>query len=219
MAEMVLFHGWTVLNQILGEFMYKKFFLTTLATVISSGSLFAASDTVTGVVNFSSCIADSKHGKKEQENLESLRKQMTTLIENTDKELKDIAAKFENSEYLDSLSPKAEEELRGRYQALQEDMQRYQGQFYQVLQHANYQMVQKISSNIAKAAEEVAKKNKLDYVINKEACFYVRSDLDVTPQVISTMDRNFEVESKNKKLSDNNETENLLEEITNPRAG
>ena len=47
------------------------------------------------------------------------------------------AAKFEDTEYLDSLSPKAEEDLKIKHQTLQEDLGRYQQQFYQVLQHAN----------------------------------------------------------------------------------
>src|SRR5262249_49111387 len=96
-----------------------------------------------------------------------------------------------------------EEELKARYQTLQEDMGRYQGQYYQVLQHAQYQLVQKISSNIAKAAELVAKTHHFDYVINKEACFYIRSDLDVTHDVIQEMDKAFDAIPKAKNLSDN----------------
>ena len=66
-------------------------------------------------------------------------------------------------------------------------------------------MIQKMSGNIAKAAETVAKLKKLDYVINKEACFYIRSDLDVTASVITELDKIYETQSKNKKLSDNSE--------------
>ncbi len=51
----------------------------------------------------------------------------------------------------------------------------------------------------------MAKDKKLDYVINKEACFYYRPDLDMTTQVIAEMDKNFDVDAKSKKLSDNSE--------------
>ncbi len=176
-----------------------------LALFLLGGSAFAADSALIGVVNFATCITDSKSGKKEQENMENIRNQMGTLIEDTEKEFKELSAKFEDTEFLDSLSPKAEEELNLKRQTLAEDLERYKGQYYQVLQHAQYQMIQKMSGNIAKAAETVAKLKKLDYVINKEACFYIRSDLDVTASVITELDKIYETQSKNKKLSDNSE--------------
>jgi outer membrane protein len=205
-----------------GESMRKQFLSAALFLTLLSGSAAAAQDSnLIGVVNFSTCITDSKYGKKEQENLENLRKQMSTLIETTEKELKEIASKFEDTEYLDSLSPKAEEELKIKFQTLQEDLGRYQNQFYQVLNHANYQMVQKISTNISSAAEKVAKSKKLDYVMNKEACFYIRPDLDVTTLVIGEMDKTYEIDSKSKKLSDNSEFPaiNAVDETVLDKAG
>jgi outer membrane protein len=180
----------------------KKFFL---AAALVAGTSLCADALMTGVVNFTSCVTDSKFGKKEQENFESLRKQMATMIESTESQMKEIATKCEDTEYLDSLTPKAEEELKVKFQALQEELSRYQNQFYQVLQHANQQLVQKINTAIAVASREIAEKQKLDYVINKEACFYIRPGLDVTTQVISEMDKKFEIDAKNKKLSDNSE--------------
>lgn len=199
--------------------MSKKFFSAALLATFVAGSAIAAENTLTGVVNFTTCITDSKCGKKEQESLESLRKQLSSIMENTEKELKELAAKFEDTEYLDSLSPKAEEELKMRFQALQEELGRSQNQFYQVLNHANYQMVQKVSNSISVAAKQVAEKNKIDYIINKEACFYIRPDLDVTVQVISEMDRKFDLDAKSKKVSDNDEVTLDTESDVSNRAG
>lgn len=178
----------------------RKLFLSlaTAATCFTSAAIAAEQQ---GVVNFSSCITDSKIGKREQQNFENIRKQMSGLIENTEKELKELSAKFEDTEYLDSLSPKAEEELKVKYQTLQEDLGRYQNQFYQVLQHAQYQMAQKVSNSIAQAAEKVAKEKHLSCVINKDACFYVNPNMDLTETVISQMNKDFDA----KKLSDNSE--------------
>ncbi|HEY4255083.1 MAG TPA: OmpH family outer membrane protein [Chlamydiales bacterium] len=187
----------------------------TLTTMLV-GTAFAADQGMIGAVNFGTCVAESKAGKKEQENMENLRKQMSSLIEKTEKELKELSAKFEDTEFLDSLSPKAEEELKLKYQTLEEDLGRYQNQYYQVLQHAQYQMVQKISSHIAKAAEAIANEKKLDYVLNKEACFFIRPSLDVTSSIVVEMDKNFEIQMKDKKLSDN--TEQPLD-LTAPKAG
>lgn len=179
----------------------RKSFLSTATALSLLSTGFA---TEIGIVNFSSCIAESKVGKKEQANIENLRKQMTSMMEDTENKLRDLSAKFEDTEYLDSLSPKAEEEMKMSYQNLQEDLQRYQQQFYQMLQGANYQLVQKMSNNISAASEKIAKQKKLDYVINKEACFYVRSDFDVTPLVIQEMDKSFDLDAaQEKKISDN----------------
>ncbi len=195
---------------------FKKFLPLIVAgcTALSLSASEASS-----VVNFSTCITNSKYGKKEQENFEAIRKQMTATIEDAEKELKDISAKLEDSEYLDSLSPKAEEELKGRYQTLNDDLSRYQNQFYQVMQQAQMQFVHKMGVQIARASEKVAKDQKLDYVINKEAFFYYRPELDKTSQVISEMDKNFELDVKTKKLSDNSEAESAAPEEEVPSQG
>lgn len=172
--------------------MRKLFSSALLAAALSAN---AVETPMIGVANFATCVTESKAGKKEQENMDSMRKQMSTLIEDTEGQLRDIASKFEDTEYLDSLSPKAEEELKTKYQTLQEELHRYQNQFYQVLNHANYQMVQKMGGNISRAAEKVAAEKNLDYVLNKEACFYVRSDLDVTTMIIDEMNRLFDLDT------------------------
>lgn len=175
------------------------------AVALTGVSASAIENPMIGVVNFATCIAESKVGKKEQENMDNMRKQMASLVEDTEKELREISAKFEDADYLDSLSPKAEEELKVKFQTLQEDLGRYQNQFYQMLNHANYTMIQKMSAAIAKASEKIADAKKLDYVMNKEACFYIRPDLDVTAVVIKAMDESFEID-KAKQVSDNAES-------------
>ncbi len=192
--------------------MFRKFLV---ATLVLTGTAFAAEQGAIGAVNFATCITESKSGKKEQEHLEGLRKQMGSLIEKTEKELKELAGKFEDTEFLDSLSPKAEEELKLKHQTLEEDLARYQNQFYQVLQHSQYQMVQKISAQIAKAAEAIANEKKLDYVLNKEMCFFIRPTLDLTNAVVAEMDKLFE---KDKKLADNEELK-AVEESSHKKAG
>jgi len=185
--------------------MVKRYLLiATLALGLTSGTISAVEASVlVGVVNFSTCITDSKYGKNEQSQLENIKNQWSSLIEETEKELKAVAAKFEDQEYLEGLSPEAEEELKVKYKALNEDMAKYQNQLYQVLNQANYFFVQKMSSYIAKASEQVAQKKNLQYVLNKDACFYNLPDMDVTKTVISKMDENFEKDLKNKKVSEN----------------
>ena len=185
--------------------MFKKFTSQALFSTLIAAAPLCADSIVTGVVNPGTCFAESKHGKKEQEGFELLRKEMASKVEETETQLKEIIAKFDDSEYMDSLSPKAEEELKAKYQALQEEMGRYQNQFYQVLNYAHHQMTQKVNQAIAVAAKNIAERNKLDYVVSKDLCFYVRPDLDVTSQVIVEMDKKFEIEARSKATNDSNE--------------
>ncbi len=176
--------------------MKRRYFSTLLLAVGMSTSAFAAEAPSIGVVNFSNCVTDSKLGKQEQSSFDSLKNQMSKLLEDTEKQLNDIAAKFNDPEYLDGLSPEAEEELKNKFRNLNEEMNRYQNQYYQVLNQANMRIIQTISSGINSAAEKVAKDKKLTVVVNKDACFYYAPTLDVTNQVVTEMDKNFEKDSK-----------------------
>ncbi|MBS0607534.1 MAG: OmpH family outer membrane protein [Parachlamydiales bacterium] len=169
--------------------------LFLLATSLAT-SAFAADAPSIGVVNFSNCVTDSKLGKQEQSSFDALKKQMSTLLEDTEKQLNDIAAKFNDPEYLDGLSPEAEEELKNKFRVLSDEMNRYQNQYYQVLNQANMRIIQTISNGINTASEKVAKDKKLTVVVNKDACFYFSPGLDVTNQVVSEMDKTFESETK-----------------------
>ncbi len=144
-----------------------------------------------GIVNFGTCVADSKLGKQEQSSFESLKKQMTTLLEDTEKQLNEMSTKFNDPDYLDGLSPEAEEELKVKFRTLNEELGRYQNQYYQVMNQANMRIVQAMSLNIATAAEKVAKDKKLTMVVNKDACFYFSPALDVTALIVAEMDKNF----------------------------
>lgn len=175
--------------------MKKRPFFSSLiaATMLTSGA-FAAE--TTGVVNFSSCISDSKLGKQEQASFESLKKQMSSLLEDTEKQLQELSVKFNDQEYLDGLSPEAETEMKGKFEALNQDLQRYQNQYYQVMNQANMRIIQSINGAISQAAEKVAKDKKIGMVVNKEACYFYLPSLDITVDVIAEMDKVFAAQEK-----------------------
>src|SRR3990167_1205517 len=121
--------------------------------------LFTASYTCAieiGVVSFSDCITNSKLGQTEQLNFENLKKQLSSHLESSEKELKDLVAKLNDPEHMDGLSPEAEAELKDKVQSLNGEMMRYQNQFYQVLNQANGEVIKRISNQVAIAAEAVA---------------------------------------------------------------
>jgi outer membrane protein len=172
----------------------RPFFFSLIAATMLASSAFAAE--TTGVVNFSSCISDSKLGKQEQASFESLKKQMSSLLEDTEKQLQELSVKFNDQDYLDGLSPEAEAEMKGKFEALNQDLQRYQNQYYQVMNQANMRIIQNINGAIAQAAEKVAKDKKIGMVVNKEACFFYLPTFDITVDVIAEMDKVFAAQEK-----------------------
>src|SRR5579863_6099929 len=171
-------------------------FIALAATGLLSSAFSAEPSPNFGIVNFGTCVSDSKLGKQEQASFEALKKQMTTLLEDTDKQLNELSAKFNDPEYIDGLSPEAEEELKTKFRTLNEELNRYQNQYYQVMNQANMRIVQTLSTSINSAAERVAKDKKLTMVVNKDACFYYTPALDVTKTVITEMDKNYEADAK-----------------------
>jgi outer membrane protein len=178
--------------------MKNHFFLACATSLLALTSVSDAAESAQniGVVNFASCITDSKLGKQEQASFEALKKQLSTLLEDTDKQLVEINNKLGDTEFMDGLSPEGEEELKNKFRVLNEELNRYQAQYYQVLNQANMRIVQMLSGSISTAAERVAKEKHLTMVVNKEACFFFSPQLEVTPLVINEMDRVFEQEAK-----------------------
>lgn len=161
---------------------------------LTAGSLSAGEKI--GVVNFATCVAESKVGQEEQANFDNIKKQLGTHLEQTEKELTALASKLNDPEYMDGLSPEAENSLKEKIQNLNEELSRYQNQYYQVLNQANMKVVQILSSKVNAASELVAKEKKLDLVLHKDVCFFYSSDLDITSAVVVKMDKNYEKDKK-----------------------
>ena len=114
----------------------KSIFITAGFLIAMQFPAFSLEKSLVGVVNFMTCITDSKYGKSEQEQLENIKKQWSSIIDETEKEMKDLNSKFNDQEYMDSLSPEAEEEMKMKQKTLSEDMMKYQNQLYQILNQA-----------------------------------------------------------------------------------
>jgi outer membrane protein len=149
-----------------------------------------------GFVNFRRSVEESKLGKQQQSSFEGLQSQMETSLMEMQKSLNDITTKLSDEDYLDGLSPEAENELKHKYRALSQELSRTQGQYVQTLQDANLKIIQQISTEVGEAAKEVAKVKNLDLVVNEEATFFHKPSLDLTSEVIAFMDAKFEKELK-----------------------
>ena len=151
------------------------------------------------IVSFKTCVEKSKLGQKEQAAFDAMKKQMETILEEKEKSLSDVAGKFNDIDYLDSLSPDAEAELKRQFRQLNQDFSQQQQQFYQTLSQTNMMVIQKLQEAVTKAAQEVAKANNIDIVLNEESSFFAVPSLDISAIVISKMDENFEKDSKDAK--------------------
>ena len=176
----------------------KKTLFTTAIFVATLTTIFTGE---IGIVDFGRIMEKSKYGQKEQQEFESIQNQMQKGMQDLSKQLSETAAKLEDQEVLDALSPEAEKELQIKFQALNEDLNRYQNQFYQVMQQANMRVVQSMSSRVKEASQAVSKKSKCSLIINKEAVFHMDNSHDVTDSVISELDLLFAKEESTKALS------------------
>ena len=172
-----------------------KWLLAPLAAM----ALVGAHENKIGVVNFATCLAESKFGKQEQESFDKMKKQMESLITDIEGQLRGVTGQLNDPDYMDGLSPDGEHELKAKYQTLREEHERYQAQYYQVMQQANMQMVQKMQSFVTTASDIVAKDKHLDLIVTRDACFSFSTGNDVTPFIVDEMDKAFDDFQKEKK--------------------
>jgi outer membrane protein len=173
----------------------KKWMLIPLA----AATLVGAAESKFGIVNFASCMAESKFGKQEQVAFDEMKGKMESLITDIQGQLKDVTEKLQDPDYMDGLSPEGEHELKSKYQTLREEHDRYQSQFYQVMNQSNMQMVQKMQAYVSTASDKVAKVQDLDMIVTRDACFSFSTANDVTTQVVNEMDASFDkMQNENK---------------------
>lgn len=152
-----------------------------------------------GVVNFRNCVEQSKMGQQEDANLEALRKQIESLLSEKEKTLNDMEEKLNDPDYVDSISPEAERELKRKYRTLSQEAAMQQNQYSQTLHQANVKVIQKLMDFVTKHAAVVAKNENFDILLTEESSFYYSPALDVSSKVIVLMDDAFERENQAQK--------------------
>ena len=148
-----------------------------------------------GFVNFKVCLERSKQGQQEKQAFDALKQQMQETLEATDKELEDLSKKLEDQGFIDTLAPTAEEELKQRFHALSQEFSRYQTQYYQLLNQANYKMFQSLHEQVSVASGHVREKEDFSVILNEESVFAFAPALDVTDSVIAEMNRLYDLEN------------------------
>lgn len=178
----------------------RKMFISLTALGLVATSLCSAAETPSNnvkvaVVNFKTCVDQSKIGKQEQSSFEALKKQMELSLEEKEKTMTEISEKFNDPDYLDSLSPEAETELKRKFRGMNQELSQIQAQYYQTLQQTNFKIVQKLQEDVTKAATKIAEQDGYDVVLNEESVFFVNAKHDISTKVVQMMDQNFEKEA------------------------
>ncbi|MEZ5314747.1 MAG: OmpH family outer membrane protein [Chlamydiales bacterium] len=168
--------------------------MLSLALVLINSTVIGA-DANIGFINFKTCVEKSKHGQQERDKLEAMKKQMTETLEKTDNELQEMAKKIEDQDYMDALSSTAQNELKQKFQFLSQDFARYQNQYYQMLNQANYKMLQTIHDEVSSISEKIRERKKLSFIMNEDSAFAFAPSLDFTEETIKEMDKQFEIEN------------------------
>ena len=174
----------------------KKSLLTCMAVLaVATTPAFARGSDSARVVDFSKCYSESSYGKREQESNNQMKEQMEKAIQELNAQLTETSSKLNDEFVRDSLSPEAEKELQDKMQTLSGELQRYQQQYYYMMQQANYKTMNVMAEQIKKAAKLVAEKKGYALVMNKDQVFHYTENLDVTESVITELDSMFKAEA------------------------
>jgi len=171
----------------------KKALLTaSLITLFTTQGFSEEAKQRIAVVNFDECIISSEYGKKEQEAFDSVKNQLASAIEEREGQLQELAQKFNDSDYMDGLSPEGAAEMQSQYQALSEEYGRFQNQYMQVMNQAQMRLLQKMHDYVNGAAEKVARKESYDLILNSQAAFFSGEKTNITNLVINEMNLDYE---------------------------
>lgn len=169
----------------------KKTMILALATLH-----LCAAEAKEGIVNFANCVNDTKLGKQEQASFETTRKQFFSLIEDTDKQVQELAAKLQDKEALEGLTPEAIKEMEDKKGQLEVEREHYQQQYGHFVSQGQFRFIKPIQEAAVRAAENVAKDKKFTRVANREVYLYYDPSLDITADVVKEMDKLFDEEAK-----------------------
>jgi len=172
----------------------KKFLTLALLTL---GSLSAAETTSKiGFIDFERCSTDSKVGKEEYSAFNALQNKAMADMQAMDKERQELAEKAKDQDYLDGLSPEAQNELNQKIQNQQMKMQMAGESYQNTLRQMYEAMEQKITSSVTTASKKIAEEKNLDFVFPSKLCIVSRDQMNVTSEVIKKMDELFDTEQK-----------------------
>ena len=162
-----------------------------LAVLCSQGSVEATDANKYGVVNFRRCIEETKTGQKEEQSFNQMKTELTAMAEGREKEIQEIMAKLQDSDFIDSISPEEEQKLKQEFAMKNQEMRMFENQFYQTMNQANFQLLHKIRQEAQSASAKVGEKEGVLLIVDEETCFFAHPALNLTDSIIAQMNDDF----------------------------
>lgn len=176
--------------------MMKKLFCFVCFTLLATPTQYFAETSVEaqseiGVVNLQRCLEESLLGKKEQEELDRIKKRFSKSIGKLEEELKSMYSKLQDEEYMEGLSQTASDELRKDFEEKTGEYQVLMSQYQQELNQRHVKRLQKVFDEVKKASQIVRQKKNLSVILNEEVVL-AAPNVDQTEAIIKILDESFE---------------------------
>gem|GEM_PF-4221427 len=142
-----------------------------------------------GYVSMMFCCTHSQYGKKEMDRLNHESAKIRHYISEVHQQIQELEEKLQDPDYLDCVTPDAEEEIRVRLISLQKEEKRRRRVAEGQLRQMEFQFVQDVSRLAVEAAKHVAEDQKLSFIVKDEQFLYCQNGHDCTNAVVGEMDR------------------------------
>lgn len=181
----------------------KRFFVLSVMSLclLSSRAAFCGQSSEMSIrtVNLQTCLDSSDTGKKELSRFERMKKQLEEGLANKEKRLNELAPKF-TEEYLDSISPEEEKKLKAEFQGLSQEFSQEQSNYYQTLNRAQMDILQRMQDKVMVASKALAKEKNIQLIIRNDACLFAGDSLDLTKDIVAYIDAHQESEAETKEV-------------------
>ncbi len=176
----------------------RKYQIAFLLGVLSlSFSLYGATALKIGTVDFQKALITVEEGKKTKLDLEKEAGEMRKMLEAKAADLKKMEQELKgmaSSILSDAAKMQKGQEFQQKYIQLRQEEQ----QLTQQLQKRESEEVQKVFRKLRLVTKEIAKKKKLDLVVEQNASglIYAENTMDLTDDVIVEYDRRYKSKAK-----------------------
>ncbi|WP_194844438.1 OmpH family outer membrane protein [Candidatus Clavichlamydia salmonicola] len=162
------------------------------ANTIDSNLISSVNESVIHCVNLKKCVEESLIGKEEKKQIERVKTRLEQNGQRLEEQLDSLSAKMRDEDYLETLSENALDELKKKLSLLHQEYSACQNQYYQMINQANYAMINKVTEQVRLAVEEIIEKNPSTIVLNSEVFFSATSPYDMTSEVLVIMNQKFQ---------------------------
>lgn len=145
-------------------------------------------------IDFQECFQKSTYGEDARKHLEGAVQKLQEVVDDTKSQLEAVSKKLEDQDYVDGLSPDAEQALVGERQQLSERLNMISAQGNQALQYEQQAIQASLEKHLSEIAAIYGPENKLNAILPKQIGIYWNKALDITDIFIELLNKKIEEE-------------------------